>query len=102
MISINILYGAAECDADDIDRAKAAALAVLDSKGFAPATAYAAFQAEWAYLETDAAIDAGLCQDYDCLRDEQSVAWVEAERAADIALTEGWARPDGASCSIAA
>ncbi len=102
MISINVIYGAGYVDDDDRDRAKAAALAVLEAEGFSPAEAFAAFVTEWAYLESEEAAEAGRCQDYADLRDPKAIAWADAEAAADRALTEGWARPDGAACSITA
>ena len=87
---------------DDRYRAQAAAEASLAAAGWTAEAAYAAFVAEWAYLETDEAIDAGRFQDYDDMREPGSLAWIDAEKAADCALTEGWANPEGASCGISA
>jgi hypothetical protein len=102
MISVNVILGNAYVDDDDRDRARAAALAVLEAQGFTATGAFSAFVAEWAYLETQEAIDEGRCQTYDDMLIPASLAWIEAERAANLALTEGWANPDGAACSIGA
>jgi hypothetical protein len=100
-ISINILHGNSSVGDDDRLRAEAAALASLAAAGITAAAAYAEFQRQWTALGTDEAADAGLCQDYDSLTG-LAASWVDAERAADRALTLGWARPDGAACTIAA
>ena len=101
MVVINILYGLANVDDDDRHRAMDAAYAVLKAAGTTDKEAYAEFVHQWRWLETDEAIKTGKCQDYDELTGLAAV-WGEAERAADIALTEGWADPDGASCGISA
>lgn len=87
-VSVNVLYG--RTDEEDRDRAAAAAVSVLDAAGVTIADAYAEYQRQW--------------DDLDSTDDMTGLAalWVEAERAADIALTDGWARPDGASCSLSA
>ena len=87
-ISVNMTSGRA--DDDDKDRAALAAVAVLDAAGVKAADAFAEYVRQWAALD-----------DIDGMTGLASV-WVEAERAADTALTAGWARPDGASCSISA
>lgn len=87
-ISINVISGRA--DQEDLDRAAAAAVAALDEAGVHAADAYAEFQRQWAEFD-----------DYEPMTGLARV-WVNAEQAADLALTAGWARPDGASCSITA
>lgn len=89
-ISIDIAHGGSNVDADDIHRAETAALAVIAEAGTTPAAAYAEFQRQWAEFD-----------DYELLTGIAAV-WVDAERAADCALTEGWANPDGAHCYITA
>jgi hypothetical protein len=98
-ISVNMIVGRA--DSDDIDRARAAAVAELDAAGVSAGDAYAEFQRQWEYLGSDEAEAAGLAQDYDGLTGLAAI-WVRAEKAADIALTAGWADPNGASCGISA
>ena len=83
-ISINILYGSSYVTDDDIDRARAAALQFLEAAGYEPAEAYRVFCAEWAWLESDEAADQGRCQDYEYMWEPESVAWIEAERIAEI------------------
>lgn len=100
-ISINILHGSRSVGDDDRSRAEDAALAVLDTACVTVADAHGEFRRQWEALGTDEAADAGRSQDYDSLTGLAAL-WVEAERAADVALTQGWATPDGASCSIAA
>jgi hypothetical protein len=87
-ISINMISGRA--DDEDKDRAALAAVAVLDAAGVQAADAYAEYQRQWDALDSHDDMT-GL-----------ALVWVKAERAADLALTAGWARPDGASCSISA
>jgi hypothetical protein len=100
MIQINVMYGNSSVGPDDEERARDAAARVLTDAGTTPAAAYAEFQRQWEALGADDA-PAGTCQDYDSLTGLAAV-WIEAERAADHALTLGWARPDGASCGISA
>lgn len=98
-LSINILHG--NVKADDRERAQAAAAAFLAERNVTPSAAEAEFQRQWAWLETDEAAAQGKSQDYVCL-EGLAAEWVEAEAAANIALTEGWHDPDGASCTISA
>ena len=100
-LSINIRHGSRSVGDDDRSRAKDAALAVLDAAGVTPADAYTEFTRQWEALGSDEAADAGRSQDYDNLTGVARI-WGEAERAADMALTAGWANPDGASCGISA
>jgi hypothetical protein len=87
-ISINILHGSASVTNEDRERAEAAALKVLGS--VEPGTAYAEYQRQWS--------------DLDSTDDMTGLAalWIAAEKAADLALTDGWHNPDGAACSISA
>jgi len=98
-ISINILHGSSSVQEDDRERAEAAALAVLESAGVTPTAAYAEFMRQWEWLGTEEAEAAGKCQDYDDVTGLAAV-WVDAERKADIALTDGWHNENGASCTI--
>ena len=101
LISINISHGNSEVTEEDRDRAKTAALECLRNRGTTPEAAYEELKRQWAWLETDEAQAQGKSQDYTDLTGLAAI-WVEAERAADIALTLGWANPDGASCFISA
>jgi hypothetical protein len=94
-LSVNMLHGRA--DEDDKDRAAEAAVTVLDAAGVTIADAYAEFCRQWAALDEDGGPGAS----YDHLTGLAAI-WVEAERAADRALTQGWADPNGASCGISA
>jgi hypothetical protein len=101
-ISINVIDDRTHSvSEDDRERAEAAALVVLDRAGTTVAAAYAEFQRQWEWLGTEEAEAAGKCQDYDDLTG-LAATWIAAERAADIALTEGWHNPSGASCGISA
>ncbi len=98
-ISINIIHG--RVGEDDKDRAEAAALAVIKRAGTTVQDAFAEFVRQWDWLATEEAEEQGKAQDYDDLTGLAAI-WIEAEKAADRALTEGWHNPDGASCSISA
>jgi hypothetical protein len=98
-LRIHLISGNAEVDDNDRFRAETAALRFLADAGISAEAAYAEFRRQWAYLETDEAVDRGLAQDYTHLTG-WAVVWIEAEAAANTALTEGWGRPDGALCSI--
>jgi hypothetical protein len=87
-LSVNMIWGRA--DDEDKDRAAAAAVAVLDAAGVSIADAFAEFKRQWSALDS--------CDGMTGL----AALWVEAEEAADRALTQGWANPDGASCGISA
>ena len=86
-IGLDISYGGSWVDEDDRDRAEAAALAVIAAAGTTAKAAYAEFIRQMGDLD-----------DYDALTGQASV-WMEAEAAANCALTERWAG-DGASCTI--
>lgn len=98
-ISINIIHG--RVDEDDKHRAETAALAVIEKAGTTVAAAHAEFGRQWEWLGTEEAEAQGKGQDHDDLTG-LALVWLDAERAADLALTEGWANPDGASCGISA
>jgi hypothetical protein len=68
-----------QVDAEDIGRARDAAEAVLAQRGVTAEAAYAAYQAQW--LEFD---------DEDPMTGD-ALAWIAAGKAADIAITAGWA-----------
>ena len=87
-ISINILYGGAYVSDDDCMRAKRAAMAVIAAAGTTVDTAFAEFCRQWEQFD-----------DYDKLTGLARV-WIDAEQAADLALTDGWTHPDGAACAI--
>lgn len=87
-LSVNVILGRA--DEEDRTRAAEAAVAVLDRAGVTCADAYAEYQRQWE-LYDDVERLTGL-----------AALWRQAEEAACRALTEGWANPDGAHCSISA
>jgi hypothetical protein len=91
-IRIDILHGAASVTDDDRERAEAAALKVLDALQIDAAEAYEAYK----HHTSD--------EDYNrSPRDTILIAaWEAAEKAADLALTDGWYNPNGAACTIAA
>lgn len=89
-IGIDVVYGARSVDDEDRDRARAAAARVLNHAGLRAADAYAEYQRQWDEH-----------QGPDLLTGVAAV-WHKAEIAADVALTEGWITPDGASCTISA
>jgi hypothetical protein len=90
MISVNILYGVAFVSQADKWRAEAAAQAVFDAAGVTDEVAHAAFRAWWESTDN---------QDYAAVPADARI-WIDGERAADRALTEGWANPDGAACAL--
>ncbi|MCW3477529.1 hypothetical protein [Limobrevibacterium gyesilva] len=100
-ISINVLHGLSNVTDDDKERARSAAQAVLNKAGVRAADAYVEFQRQWRELGTAEAAAGGKVQHHDSLTGLAAL-WILAEQAADIALTEGWADPNGASCSISA
>ena len=99
-ISLNIIYGAASVTDEDRERAIAAAYFVLDQHGITVPDAAGEFRAQWQYLGDENAIDVRV-QDYEHLTGAAKI-WVEAEAAADRALTLGWHDPSGASCALTA
>ena len=73
---------------EDEARAASAAEKVLDEAGLAYADAESEYRAQWLEFDDEAPMT-GLAK-----------IWINARNAADIALTDGWANPDGASCMI--
>ena len=90
-IAIEWTHGRPNTGAEQAEaRAAAAAEKVLDAAGANYAEAEAEFQRQLLELGDEGPMT-GL-----------ALTWVEARKAADLALTEGWHNPDGASCSISA
>lgn len=90
-IAINWLYGRPRTDAEaDEGRAEAAALAVLD--GHDAVAAYREYMTQFAILHCEKGMT-GL-----------AAVWLNATAAANIALTEGWAKSGlgVAACTIVA
>ena len=86
MISVSLLYGRA--DDDDKDRAREAASDFLAARGISPAEACAEYRRQWEAYDDEAKMHG------------MAAVWIEARQAADLALTDGWANPDGAACTI--
>jgi hypothetical protein len=99
-IRIDILHGAASVTDDDRERAEAAALKVLDAFEWRSGqpTQIDAAEAYEAYKRHTSD------EDYNrSPRDTILIAaWEAAEKAADLALTDGWYNPNAAACTIAA
>lgn len=89
-ITINITHGNSFVGDDDRERAEDAALAVLAAAGVSVGQAFAVFQAQWKEFD-----------DYDRMTGD-ALVWLAAQEAADSALVEGWAQPEGAGCTISA
>jgi hypothetical protein len=87
-IGIEILHGSASVGDDDRERAEVAALAVCEAAAVSPEAAAAEYRRQY-LAEIEREDMTGL-----------ALVWLEAERAADLALTEGWHNPGGASCAI--
>ena len=92
MVEIHVLRGSHEVKNDDWERAVAAADAVFTLNKTTSDACGAAFYAWWCSTED---------QNYDSATGLAAI-WVQAERAANTALTLGWARPDGALCALIA
>lgn len=90
-IDIDWTHGRPKTGADeDESRASAAAEKILDAAGVNYADAETEYQRQWLEFDDEASMT-GL-----------ALIWIKARQAADIALTEGWHNPNGASCSIMA
>lgn len=87
-IAIDILHGNRSVTDEDRERAIDAAEAVLAAAETTRDLAAAEFRRQWEEFD-DRDMLTGLAR-----------VWIEAEDAADLALTEGWANPDGASCAL--
>lgn len=88
ILRLEITHGAACVSEEDRNRAEHAAYASISAAGTTVAAAYAEFQRQWAEHD-DYALMTGL-----------ALAWVNAQKAADLALTEGWHNTEGAACTI--
>lgn len=90
-IAIEWICGRPYTGADqDEARAAAAAEAVLDAAGISYGDAEAEYRRQWVKFDDEAQMT-GL-----------ALTWIEAGKAADLALTKGWHKPGSASCSIVA
>jgi hypothetical protein len=89
-IAVEMIDGARFAGDDDRERAATAAAAYLNRAGIKAALACADYQQQWEEYDDEGAMHG------------PALLWIEARQAADIALTEGWADPNGASCSITA
>ena len=89
-ISVEICSGNRDVTDDDIRRAEDAALRILDRSGRSVEEIYAEFRRQWEEFD-----------DYSLLTGDARL-WVDAERAANAALTEGWANPGNALCGLRA
>jgi hypothetical protein len=86
-ITVRVVSGASFASDDDRNRAEDAALTVLH--GVDPSEAYAEFKRQVEAVNDD---------EYTGL----AALWWDAQRAADVALTEGWIDPEGAFCELIA
>ena len=87
MARIKIIHNSSIVEADDVERAIAAAEDIFDSYGTSAKAAFSEF--EWQRKELGFDQIGGLAE-----------AWVEAQKAADLALTENWTNPGSISCEI--
>jgi len=87
-IGIEVTTGNAGVTEEDRERAAAAAEAVITEAGATVSAAFAEYQAQWEALDNEAGMT-GL-----------AALWVKAASAANVALTQGWAKPGRALCSI--
>ena len=101
-IYINIVYRAQFVTGDDRERARTAALRVLEDAGYKPSEAYSVYQAELAWLGTEEASALGRWQGHHHLKDPRSRAWVLAHEAADEVLMDLWHNNDCPYCVISA
>lgn len=90
MIVIEIVTGSAFVETEDKFRAQVAAEEFLAKAGIPEKAAEYEYQRQWEEFDVEDPMT-GL-----------ALAWIEARRAADVALTQGWGDPDGASCEIVA
>jgi hypothetical protein len=90
-VGIEWIYGKPHTGAsEDEARAASAAEAVLDEAGVNYAEAQAEYRRKWEAFDDEGPMT-GL-----------ALVWIAAVEAANSALTEGWHRPEEASCSITA
>ena len=96
MFVIQILYGASQVEAVDIERAKTAAQAFADKHTMTPAMLKNAYEWWGESVNWDESERGPMPSHIEYWADW----WRLLESAADRALTEGWHRPEGASCSV--
>lgn len=89
-IDIELTSGNAYVEPDDISRAEHAAHDYFTSRGIDGCEAQAEYQRQWQALDSHDGMT-GLALDF-----------IAASDAAGRALTDGWHKPDGASCTISA
>lgn len=89
-IDIELTRGDADVEHDDISRAEHAAHGYFTARGIDGCEAQAEYQRQWQALDSHDGMT-GLALDF-----------LAASGAANRALTEGWHKPDGASCTIIA
>ena len=87
MARIKIIHNSSLVEDDDVERAIAAAEDVFAFYGTSAKAAFSEF--EWQRKELGFEQIGGLAE-----------AWTEANKAADLALTEGWTNPGSISCEI--
>lgn len=90
LITVEMIDGSRFAGDDDRERAKVAAYQFIADAGLTVPEAFAEFKRQWEQFD-----------DYAPMTGAARV-WIDAEAAANEALTAGWARPEGASCSISA
>jgi hypothetical protein len=90
ILSLEIIDGVQYCD-DGAARTRAldAAEAVFAASGVSVADARAAYVSQWAEFDDEAPMMGS------------ARIWIDAGRAANLALTQGWANPGGGWCVLA-
>jgi hypothetical protein len=82
MISISVQgHHCSEVDDNDLQRAREAANAALTVAGVSASDAAAAYRSQWAEYDDESKMHGA------------ALAWIEAAKAADVAVTDGWANP---------
>lgn len=89
-IDIELMSGNSDVGPDDISRAEQAAHDYFTARGIDGCEAQAEYLRQWEALDSHDGMT-GLALDF-----------LAASGAANRALTEGWHKPDGASCTIIA
>lgn len=88
-IAIDWTYGRPHTGAEtDETRAEAAAERTIEAAGTTPQATEAEYRRQWLALDDETHMT-GL-----------ALVWIAAQAAADVALTEGWHNPAGASCEL--
>ena len=96
MFVIQITYGGSQVESVDIERAEAAAQAFADKHAMTPAMLKNAYECRLEFNGWDE-IERGPMPSH---VEHWAEWWRRMESVADCALTEGWHRPEGASCSV--